>query len=307
MASESTDEEALTVSLPADLDDWLGERADSLGVDREAVLLQLLSSYRAAAELDDDLTSPAALGEELDRQVESQLQDRVEDAVQSALAERLDTRIEAAMQSKATALVEEAASEQLSNATGRVRQQVGERVDAVESKHDEDIEDIRSRVVQLKRELDGKAPASHDHEAFERITGLAAELSELETRVAEIEEDVSGTVEEHDVAIDDIDERLESLQDRLKTVAWVVSDLRDAHESQGGLEAVERIKRAAAKNDIDRAKCENCGNGVALALLTEPECPHCEATVTNVEAASGFFGKPRLLTASQLESGASNE
>jgi len=87
----------------------------------------------------------------------------------------------------------------------------------------------------------------------------------------------------------------------------VVSDLREAHESQGGMEAVDRIKRAAAKNDIDRANCENCNSGVAVALLTEPECPHCEATVTNVEAASGFFGKPRLLTASQLESGVSNE
>jgi len=95
------------------------------------------------------------------------------------------------------------------------------------------------------------------------------------------------------------------MEDRLQTVAWVVSDLREAHESGNGLQAVERIKRAAAKADVERAKCENCGNGVTLSLLTDPECPHCSATVTNVEADPGWFRKPKLRVASQLESGES--
>jgi len=107
----------------------------------------------------------------------------------------------------------------------------------------------------------------------------------------------------HEESIADAEQRLAELQDRLKTVAWVVSDLREAQESSGGLQAVERIKRAAAKNNIERANCENCGDGVTLSLLTDPECPHCSATVTNVEASSGWFGKPKLLTAAQLESG----
>ena len=78
-------------------------------------------------------------------------------------------------------------------------------------------------------------------------------------------------------------------------------------EADGGLDAVERVKRAAAKADVDRARCENCDNGVDIALLTDPHCPHCEATVADVEGASGFFSKPKLLVASQLESGEENE
>ena len=247
MASESTEDGSVTVSLPSEIDEWLSARARTLGVDREVVLLQLLSSYQAAAELDDDSVPVAG-----------------PQAVEQAIADR---------------------------------------VEGVEQRHEEDIEDVRGRVVQLKRELDGKASADHDHVEFEQVEGLQSEVSDLRDAVDDIEAELDSTVAEHDVLLEDIDERLSSLQDRLKTVAWVVSDLRDAYESQGGLEAVERIKRAAAKADIDRAKCENCGQGVEIALLTDPECPHCQATVTNVEAADSWFGSPRLLAASQLESG----
>ena len=247
MASESTEDGSLTLNLPGELDEWLSARAQSLGVDREVVLLQLLSSYRAADELEDE-SIPVA---------------------------DPDT----------------------------VEQMVSDRMAAVEQRHEEDIEDVRGRVVQLKRELDGKASAGHDHEQFEQVEDIQAEVADVRSAVDDIEDEMDSTVAEHDVMIEDIDERLSNLQERMKTVAWVVSDLRDAYESQGGLEAVDRIKRAAAKADVERAKCENCGDGVSIGLLTDPECPHCQATVTNVEAASSWFGNPRLLTASQLESG----
>lgn len=262
MASESTEDGTLTVSLPSELDEWLSARAQTLGVDRDVVLLQLLSSYRAASELGDDSVPIAG-----------------PQAVEQAVADGLSETGEA------------------------VEQRVSDRVDAVEQRHEEDIEDVRGRVVQLKRELDGKASADHDHEQFRQVEDLQAEVSDLQSTVADIESDLESTVAEHDVVLEEMDERLSELQDRLKTVAWVVSDLREAYESQGGLEAVERIKRAAAKADIDRAKCESCGQGVDIALLTDPECPHCQATVTNVEAADSWFGSPRLLAASQLESG----
>jgi len=304
MASESTEESTLTVSLPPELDDWLGDRADSLDVDRESVLLQLLASYRAASELDDDSlpateSLAASVSEELETQVESQLEDHIQEAVTSVLAETLDERVGAAVQSEVQSAVDGRLAE--------LRESVDEQVDAVETKHTEDIEDVRSRVVQMKRELDGKAPAGHDHEEFDRVKTLGKEVETLRETVEDVEDKVDTAVSEHDEAVEDIDERLDSVQDRLKTVAWVVSDLREAHESQGGVEAVDRIKRAAAKADVERANCESCGNGVNIGLLTEPECPHCQATVTNVEPASGFFSKPQLLTASQLESGGSNE
>ncbi|WP_302081397.1 hypothetical protein [Salinibaculum rarum] len=265
MASESTEDGTLTVSLPGELDSWLTERAQALGVDREAVLVQLLASYQAADELDDEEV-PVTDASAVDQLVADRLADTAD-----AIQQDVDT--------------------------------VKQDVDAVEQRHEEDIEDVRSRVVQLKRELDSKAGADHSHEELARLDDLQEELTEMQSAVDDVEAELDSRLTDHDETIATIDDRLETLEDRLQTVAWVVSDLRDAHESQGSIEAVDRIKRAAAKADIDRAKCESCGNGVEIALLTDPECPHCQATVTNVEAANSWFGKPRLLAASQLESG----
>lgn len=285
MASESTEEETVTVSLPAELDDWLDERAGELDVDRETVLLQLLASYRATAELGGD--GGAANGQG----VPVTDAEAIEETVTSTLANTLDERVESAV------------AERLTEATDRVERRFEERIDAVEDDYMAKIEDVRDRVVQLKRELDGKAEADHDHAEFARIEELASHLDDIEATVSDLETEVETSMAERDVLAEDVEERLDTVQDRLKTVAWVVSDLREAQESQSGTEAVDRIKRAAARVGVDRANCESCGEGVTIALLTEPECPHCQATVTNVEQASGFFGKPRLLTASQLESG----
>jgi len=275
MASESTEEETVTVSLPAELDDWLDERAAALDTDRETVLVQLLASYRATAELDGDggFSTNGQGMPVADTQT-------VEETVKSILAETLNDRVESVVQSEVQSAV---------------RAVVDGRIEAVEADYMEKIEDVRERVVQLKRELDEKAATDHEHPSLDRVDDIAATVDDLEA-------DVDRRVTDQEVLTEDLEGRLDSVEDRLKTVAWVVSDLREAHESNG-VEAVDRIKRAAAKANIDHANCENCGETVNIGLLTEPNCPHCQATVTNVEAASGFFGKPRLLTASQLESG----
>ena len=73
----------------------------------------------------------------------------------------------------------------------------------------------------------------------------------------------------------------------------------DAHDK-----AVDRIKRAAAQEGVETASCESCGESVNLGLLTAPECPHCEATVSDVRPTGGIFRKKaRLVAAAQLESG----
>lgn len=264
MSSESTEEESLTVHLPAELDDWLDEQAADSDVDRETLLIQLLTSYRKTAELADGSDGSA----------------RISDAgtIESAIAERLPEASEA------------------------MRDQLERRLDAVEADFEEKLDDVRERVIQVKQSADAKAPADHSHEEFDRFVTLANRLDELEDEVETLTERLEAVTErERDVG--EIEERLDTVQDRLQTVAWVVGDLREAQESSGGMEAVDRIKRAAAKADVDRAQCENCGNGVELALLTDANCPHCNATVTDVEPSSGLFSKPQLLVASQLEPG----
>jgi rubrerythrin len=193
-------------------------------------------------------------------------------------------------------------ADRVAEATGAVRTQLGDRIDGVEAEFRELIEDVRERVIQVKGEADAKAPADHGHEEFERLDDIEADVAELEAEIASLRESVDAAADEHDVAVEDLEAELATVQERLRSVAWVANDLREAVEADG-MEAVDRIKRAAAKADVDRARCESCGTGVEVALLTDPNCPHCDATVTDVEPATGFFDKPRLLVAAQLESG----
>jgi uncharacterized protein (DUF3084 family) len=283
MASESTEEKSVTISLPAELDDWLETRAETLDVDREALLVELLDSHRAIEEegVDgwEEIADHESIRETVVAEVEARLTDEMKEIVEWVVAETFESRF--------------------AESTDDLAAEFEERIEAVEETHAEQIDDVRDRVVQVKRETDQKAAAEHDHEEFDRIESIASRLDDIEQRVAAIDEQI----DERDDDAEAIEERLDSVEERLKTVAWIVRDLRDAHETSGEVEAVERIKRAAAKADIERARCENCNEGVSLGLLTEPECPHCQATVTNVEPAEGFFSKPTLLVASQLESG----
>jgi DNA repair exonuclease SbcCD ATPase subunit len=266
MASEPSEE--VSVRLPAELESWLDDQARELGVDRETVLVQMLTTYRATAELDGD-------GEE---------------SVLDAVDARVEDRVEAAV------------TERLSEATEAVQRRVGGQVEELDREFQGKIEDVRERVIQVKQEADAKAPADHDHEEFERLATAENRLDTLEDEVEQLREGVQTAAESED-DLEELEEELATAQERLRTVAWAVRDLRDSVESDAGLEAVDRVKRAAAKADVDRAVCENCGEGVEIALLTDPNCPHCEATVTDVQEASGFFSKPKLLVASQLESG----
>jgi rubrerythrin len=308
MASEST-EGAVSVDLPSELHDWLEEKATELGVEREQLLVQLVAAYRTAAEVDDGptvlgppdgSTLPAdAVADAVDGRVADIIDEQVSDTVEEHVADAVEEQLGSTVRESAEPLV----TERVNESTKAVQRQLGDRIDAVEEEFTEKLEDVRERVIQVKKEADAKAPADHTHEQLEAVADLDRSVATLEDELAELRSTVEKAVPEHESKITEVDARIAEMEDRLKTVAWVVSDLRDAHESGKGLEAVERIKRAAAKADIERAKCENCGNKVTLALLTDPTCPHCDATVTNVEPDPGWFRKPKLRVASQLESG----
>lgn len=268
MASESTEEGAVTVKLPPGLDEWLIEQAAQLDEPREVIIRQLLASYRTTTELDES----ASLAELFD----------VDDAVEGRLDDRFD---------------------------------------AIEEEFQEKLTDVRERVVQLKREIDTKAPA--DHEAFDRIDELDEELTALNRELVGVRDEIEGDIADQSGRIDDvetrvdgigerfddIDNRLSDTEDKLRRVAWVVNDLRD---NQGGRDAhqkaVDRIKRAAAQEGISSASCESCNESIELGLLTDPRCPHCNSTVSDVRLEGGIIRKKATLTtASQLEAGPNDE
>ena len=300
MASESTEEGGVNVELPPDLDEWLDERTAAVGEPRDALVRQLLASYRAATELDNE----EALGTLVD----------VDGAVEAAMQDELDAAVAAAVDNVLEEQVDSTVRDRLPGLTDAVESRLDDRFESIDQEFQEKITDVRKRVVQLKRDLDGKAPA--DHDAFDTVTELEGDVTELNRELVEVrdelEEHVSrqgerlGAVEQR---LDDIEGRFDDIEDKLKRVAWVVSDLRD---DQGGRDdhekAVNRIKRAAAQEGITSASCQSCGDSVEVALLTEPQCPHCNSTVSNVRPDGGFIRKKAtLVTAKQLEAGPSDE
>ena len=300
MASESREEGAITVDLPPGLDEWLDQRAADLGESREEVVRQLLASYQTTAQLDADDSLATLL--DIETRVEDQLSDQLDAAVAAAVDDAIESRLDATVQDR------------LPDIADAVEGRLDGRFDEIEGDFQGKIEDVRQRVIQLKKEIDTKAPA--DHEAFETVEELDEGVAELNRELVgvreEFEDDLSAQTErvtDLETRFDEFEQRLDDTEEKLKRVAWVVSDLRD---SQGGRDAhqkaVDRIKRAAAQEGISSASCQNCGEKVEIGLLTDPQCPHCNSTVSDVQPEGGIIRKKAsLVTAAQLEAGPTDE
>ncbi|WP_435062539.1 CopG family transcriptional regulator [Halobaculum sp. EA56] len=162
-----------------------------------------------------------------------------------------------------------------------------DRVDELDAELDEKIDDVRSRVIQVKREADAKA----DADLADEVAGLRDDLDDLE-----------GTVEG---GFDNYEDVLEYLTDaadehdaKLSALARAVADLRtrvSAMEAESAARrAAAELKAEANRRGVSTAACDSCGSTVRIGLLSAPECPHCAATFRSVEPASGFFGSASL-------------
>lgn len=248
MASESSDGEMASGGLPEDLDVWLGQRADELGVPRDDLLAGIVGSYRLVVESDAD-DVPVRLG---DGEPPADVDDRI------------------------AATVEER--------TGRFEERVGERIQTLEAELDEQLDEIRKRVVEVKNGVDAAAPADHDHEAFDRIDELAERVDRLESAVSSLRESGGAGADA---------EAIEALDEKLTKVASAVVALREADAGHGSQavrrEALAELKRQAGQLGVESAECDACGSEVNLALLTEPACPHCETELREVTDSAGWL------------------
>ncbi|QLD84195.1 hypothetical protein HWV23_00235 [Natronomonas halophila] len=251
MVTESADGSELAVTLPTPLDEWLDERAAALDVDREEVLVQLLSAYRAAADLNDESVSGVVDDGELDERLLEEIDRRVQEAESSDDVDELEARVA-----------------------------------ALETELEEDIEDIRSRVLQVRDAVKERAPKDHSHAELrrlsERVDGLTETLEDVGT-------DVTGTTN----AVDDIDDRLSDVESKLDRLARVVVALRkrsDARTSERK-EELDHIKRQANKHGVTDARCAACGEAVRISLLTEPACPHCGTEARDIEPPGSLLGR----------------
>ena len=154
MATESTEGGELSVTLPPPLEEWVEERAESVGVDREELVVQVLGAYRATADLEDG-TAPPADAADVEERVRAELEDRLD---------RRDRDIETAQR----------------------------RVDDLEEDLEEDLEALRNRVLQLRDALRNRAMEDHTHEEMTRLADhvddLASDLGNLSMSVTELED-----------------------------------------------------------------------------------------------------------------------
>ncbi len=182
-----------------------------------------------------------------------------------------------------------------------------DRIAAIEDGFDRKITDVRERVIQVKREADAKAPAEHTHEELHATAEEAARTARKTHQAIESTHEQLGTLEarveqgfnNYETVVTHLDETVDQLVGKADQLAKVAADLRkrtaqlEARATKR--DAVGSLKREANREGIRTAKCGSCGAGIDIGLLTEPQCPHCEAVYTDVTPGSGLFGSAELV------------
>lgn len=179
-------------------------------------------------------------------------------------------------------------------------------VEDLDAALDRKIQDVRERVIQVKRETDAKAPADHDHPDIERQVGEAAETaktarSQVDELAADVE-DLESLVDDGFVNFEEVLEFLttevDDVAEKNTRLARAVVSMREAirgmSEREGRRLAADRLREQANEHGIRSADCNDCGATLDVALLTDARCPHCASTFASVEPKRGFFGSPTL-------------
>ncbi|WP_132056836.1 hypothetical protein [Halorussus amylolyticus] len=178
-------------------------------------------------------------------------------------------------------------------------------VEDAREEFDEKIQDVRDRVIQVKRETDGKAPSDHDHAELapasvaDRADDLAAELDSLTERVAELDETVETGFENYEDVLEYLTDATDDVETKLTTLAEVTVDLRDQVEMLSARHATraaaDELATLANRRGVESAACGHCGQTVHVGLLASPKCPHCASTFNDVQPKQGFFGSHTLV------------
>lgn len=179
-------------------------------------------------------------------------------------------------------------------------------VDDLDAEMHELVEDVRQRVLQVKREADAKADADHGHPELERRVEETAdateELSEEVSRLADRVEDTATRLddgfENYEEVLDYLTETTDDVDAKTQTLARALVDVREAVEalSRSDDDDIDELAREANRVGVEVADCEECGSPVRVGLLREARCPHCGARFTGVRRSSRrFFGSHTLV------------
>jgi len=173
-------------------------------------------------------------------------------------------------------------------------------VDALDAETTEDVEDLRERVIQVAEAADGKADADHDHpelantveETAKAIQRVEGETRSLTKRVDEVQEWAEDGFENYEEVLEYLTEEADELDEKVGTLARVLVDVRRAVQQIAAAEeeraAAGALKHMANEQGVRDADCEECGNTVDVALLTDATCPFCASTFSAVESTRRF-------------------
>lgn len=261
MASEEHAD--VSVDLPPDLVDWLDEQAESTDRSREELVQEFLAAYRTMSE--------NGVGDEVLTEADLSTYAAEDDLKGFVTTDDLEDLVSS------------------------------DDLEEQRSEFTELLDDVRKRVVQVKRETDAKAPAEHDHEALEAaLDGLESEVAALSESVDEVEADLDAGFENFEDVLEYLTETTDELSSKTTTLAQVLVDLRTEVKRLSAREArraeAEALQLAANRQGVESAKCDVCETEVDVSLLTVPECPHCASTFNDVEQRSGLFSSNRLVT-----------
>lgn len=175
------------------------------------------------------------------------------------------------------------------------------RLAEIEEEYEGKIEDVRERIIQVKRETDSKAHANHTHRELRTdIEAIQAEVGSLEDSLDALGEQVESTVgsieSEHDSLVEQTDELGRKLDLLARTVLEMRRETSEVSELGSRLAAVTGLAEAANRAGVRSAKCEGCGGTVDISLLTRPQCPHCQEPFNDFEPKGWFLGSNTLKT-----------
>ena len=165
------------------------------------------------------------------------------------------------------------------------------------------LEDVRGRVIQVKREADSKAGADHAHPetvSNDDLSDLEAGFDRLENDLDRLEETVAEGFENYETVLEHLVEETERLEARSSGLSAAVLELAEKRETRFERDreraAAEALALAANRLGVRSANCDGCSNSVDVALLSKPECPHCGRSLADVEQRTSFLRSHVLVT-----------
>ncbi|PSQ39431.1 hypothetical protein BRD13_03230 [Halobacteriales archaeon SW_5_70_135] len=228
------------------------------------------------------VTLPEEVGEWLDRQVAGQDDDRDRADVLRYLA---------------------AAYREVETEDGETTlDDLDQRLTAQREEYVELVEDVRGRVVDLRREFDDLADVDLDHDHDHDYAGgsdvdldTLADRSQVEAlaeEVEQLEQRTEGGFDNYETVLEELTDAVDRLDDRLESVAAVAAD---HHENDDRETALAEIRRRANEAGVREATCGECSTSHDVGLLTDSECPRCGSPFADVETGRWLIGSPTLV------------